>query len=398
MNPEQRTQESGKTLAIQRSESELVGKARPLFVCGCDRSGTTAFADYLNHHQEILLCQERYKETSLSRITPDLFAFERILEFRPEETKKPPDLFDLFAFEGGLEFRPGEAEKRIRKKRELFVRYHMELLAKKDPAKLKWIGDKYPPYVRDMGMLAGNNPGARFIVLYRPIEEVAESWDIRAKDQADHWLRSYGGEQAVEIWNKALRKTREFVTSSPVPRVLIVSYDDFFYRNEAVVPLISGFLGLELGETVTKAWREASLEYEGRRRRKEQLSEEQRSFIQKSADREAEEWVLKRIERQWGEPEIYAEQSTEATLASLDKIEARMWQLQQRVKELEFTKYDLARERGELRKAQRKAQRTAGRLQQRLEAVEASRTRQLMKMLHRATVEILNLGRNKGSS
>jgi hypothetical protein len=157
-------------------------------------------------------------------------------------------------------------------------------------------------------------------------------------------------------------------------------------------------LDLKLGESVTKAWREASLGYEGRRRRKEQLSDKQRSFIQERADRDAEDWVLERIERQWGEPEIYTEQSTEASLASLDKIEARMWQLQRRVKELKRIRYDLTRERGELRKAQRKVQRTARRLQQRLEAEEASRTRQLIKMLHRAKVEILNLGRNRGSS
>ena len=45
----------------QASESGLLERARPLFVCGCARSGTTAFGDYLNQHPEVLLCQERYK-------------------------------------------------------------------------------------------------------------------------------------------------------------------------------------------------------------------------------------------------------------------------------------------------------------------------------------------------
>ncbi len=375
MNLGKGTEKTGEALQAPLSaKSELAGKARPLFVCGCDRSGTTAFADYLNRHQEILICQERYKRTRPKSITSDHFTFERILDFRPEETKRP--MWKL----------------------RLSAKYHTELLAKKDPAKLKWIGDKLPFYVRWMDVLAENNPGARFIVLYRPIEEVVESWESRAKDPDDYWEDDLGAEAAVKTWNMALRKTREFIESSPAPRLLIIGYHDFFYRNEAVVPLVSRFLGLEFDEPVTRAWREASLQFEGGRRHKKPLSEEQRSFIQARADRDAEEWVLERIERQWGEPEIYAEQSTEATLASLDKVEARMWQLQQRVKELEYIKYDLARQRRELRKGQRKAQQTARRLQQRLEAVEASRTRKLMKMLHRAKVEILNLGRNRGSS
>src|SRR5215204_2369045 len=112
------------------SESELSRNVRPLFVVGCPRSGTTAFADYLNQHPEILVCQERYKRIPWERVTRNLFTFERISEFRPEEMKFPP-LGDL----------------------EGWVKYHTEMLARKDPANLKWIGDKIPNYVRDMALL-----------------------------------------------------------------------------------------------------------------------------------------------------------------------------------------------------------------------------------------------------
>jgi hypothetical protein len=57
-------------------------------------------------------------------------------------------------FRGGPGVQAGRGGKAYTEKRELFVRYHMELLAKKDPAKLKWIGDKYPHYVKNMGVLA----------------------------------------------------------------------------------------------------------------------------------------------------------------------------------------------------------------------------------------------------
>jgi Sulfotransferase family len=284
LNSGQETDKRGKVRTKWTSISESSEKARPLFVCGCARSGTTAFADYLNHHQEVLICQERYKMgVPRERIAPDLFTFERILDFKPKETEKP-------IWKNGREF---------------FVKYHTELLAKKDPARLRWIGDKGPFYVRCIDVLAGNNPGAHFIVLYRPIEEVVESWEARAKDPDDHWASNRGTEEAVKVWNVALRKTQEFVESSLAPRVLIISYHDFFYQNESIVPLVSRFLGLKFDESVSRAWREASLEFESGRRRKEPLTEEQRVFIQEHADRAAEAWVLDRIEKQWREPELH---------------------------------------------------------------------------------------------
>lgn len=221
--------------------------------------------------------------------------------------------------------------------------------------------------------------------MYRPIEEVAESWEARAKNPDDHWRSGRDYKLAVEIWNLALQRTREFIESSPAPRVLIISYHDFFYRNEAVVPQISRFLGLEFDESLTRAWREACLKFESRRRQKKLLSEEQRSFIQKHADRAAEAWVLERIERQWREPGLYAEESTEAALASLDRIEAKMWRLQLRVEQLEK---DLACEN-------QRPTRLIRSLEKQLESIQSSRSRKLTKTLHRIKARVSRrLGRS----
>ena len=170
------------------------------------------------------------------------------------------------------------------------------------------------------------------MVLYRPLEEVAESWDARAKDPDDPWRGERGVEMSVEVWNAAMQKTREFIQSSPAPRALVIGYHDFFYRNEAVVPQISRFLGREFDESITGAWREASSGFESGRRRKEPLSEEHLAFIREHADQEAEGWVLDRIEKQWTDPGLYVEEDPEAALSSLDQIEARMWRLRQQAK------------------------------------------------------------------
>jgi hypothetical protein len=243
--------------------------ARPLFVAGCQRSGTTAFTEYLNQHPRILLGLERYRRIPARTITPELFTFERILDYEGEETIRPKAYYD-------------------------------ELLAKKDEKKLVWVGDKNPNYVLHLDVLSKNNPGAHFIVLYRPVEEVAESWEVASSNPNDPWRRRENGfERGVQIWNRALQKVQEFMEKGTNPKVLIVSYHDFFYRNEVCVPLISRFLNVEFDETVRRTWKEMSARFEKERRTKKPLTGERAEFIRENKDQAAEEWILRRIEEQW---------------------------------------------------------------------------------------------------
>lgn len=244
---------------------------KPLFIVGSPRSGTTGLADYLNEHEEILLCRERYKYGPRN-VTPDLFTFERILDY-------------------------GERETNISRE------YHANLLANKDPAKLKWVGDKYPSYIRRLRRVSKDSPGARFIVLYRPIEEVAESFQARADDPRDHWPSDNGFELGVQLWNSALKYARNFVENTRNPNVLIVSYHDFFRQNEPCVQLISRFLDVEFGESIRQRWRVMSRGFENQSRRKEALNEEQAAFIREIKDHVAEEWILSFMEKQRNEPE-----------------------------------------------------------------------------------------------
>lgn len=114
---------------------------------------------------------------------------------------------------------------------------------------MKWIRDKNPNYVRRLELVAGNNPGARFVVMHRPIEEVAESWEAIAEAPSDHW-------------NLALRNTRRFVGNSSAPRILVINYHDFLHRTDCVIPLVSRFLELELDKFVTRAWADMILEFQ----------------------------------------------------------------------------------------------------------------------------------------
>jgi len=217
-----------------------------------------------------LVCRERYKFIP-KKITPELFTFERILDYREGETNLPRE-------------------------------YHANLLGKKEPGKVEWIGDKAPGYVKSLGALQKNNPNARFVVMHPPIEEVAESYDERSKSPDDPWL---GGKDGFEIglidWNVAMNNTRDFIEAGMGRRTLIIDYRDFFERNETCIPLVSRFLGIEFDDRIRDVWRRLTRNFEKERRPKDSLSEEQKATLQKRKDHAAEEWALDRIQKQWDE-------------------------------------------------------------------------------------------------
>lgn len=251
---------------------------RPLFVAGASRSGTTALMEYLNEIEEVMVCRERYKHIP-EKIDPSLLTFERILDYEPMQS-------------GGETNIPRE--------------YHVDLLARKDPAKLKWIGDKQPAHPRRFKAIADNNPGAHFIITHRPIEEVVESFEDRAKNLEDPWIGVKDGlKMDVAAWNSALRGTREYLENDPEPNGLILACHDFFYRNEKCAPLLSRFLEMDFADETLETWAKTSREFEGRRREKEPMTEEKAAYIEEHKDHEAEAWVLDRIERQWDEPRLY---------------------------------------------------------------------------------------------
>ena len=248
----------------------LAPGARPgrLFVAGCQRSGTTAFTDYLNVHPEILVSQERYKFVPPREVGPGLFTLERLLDHRPGET-------DAW--------------------REDLTR---RIVAGKAPGRLRWIGDKNPSYVRRLGLLADNNQGARFLVLHRPLDEVAESFEARASDRGDHWPSENGFEKAIEVWNAALEHTRSFVAARGSDSLRIVDYRRFAADPGALAPLLSDFLEIDLDGAVTAAWAARSRDFTSTRRLKRSLSTTQQGLIREGKDLALEAWALDYIERQ----------------------------------------------------------------------------------------------------
>lgn len=237
---------------------------RPLFVAGIpQRSGTTAFADYLNMHPQILLTIERYKYGPRP-ITPDLFTFERILDYREGETDGPRER-------------------------------HVRLLSRKDPERLKWIGDKRPAHHRRYEELLEHNPGAHFIVMYRSVEEIAVSFNARARRPGDSWWAE--SDEAVKRWNRALRLTHRFVAAKP--NLLIVPYHAFFQQDPVCLEGIQRFLGVRFGQRLRKAWATKSAQHAGKERDHTPLTDEELAYVREQKNERLERWIERRIAAQY---------------------------------------------------------------------------------------------------
>lgn len=327
---------------------------RPLFVTGCQRSGTTAFAEYLNDHPEVLVCRERYKYIP-RQVTFDHFSFERILKYSKSETNVPEEQF-------------------------------VQLLSRKDPARLKWLGDKNPDYYKLFRRLLRQNPGAHFIVLYRPLEEVAESFESRAKDPKDHWPVHYDFERAIMLWNLALTRTREFIESDQGGNVLIIDYHDFFYRNKTCAPLISRFLDLELDDTVLESWRNRSMRFGRTRRRKNELNKEQISLIQNNKDHAVEKWILNRIERQSSAPELFLAKHSSAPLPSPQRSGPK--DQEQHIEDLRRRLKVACRKADELARQNCRLIRKRQELEEQLRAIQSSRSWRLLRALGRVKARL----------
>ena len=338
-----------------------------LYIGGPSRSGTTALTSYLNRHPEVLICRERFKWIPRKDVTPKVFTYDRIMDF-----------------EDGYEKRDTARRKQV----------HEDLVHRKNPDELRWMGDKYPGYVRTLDKLSENNPGASFILTYRPIEEVAESFEARSRNPEDAWLGGRDGFQlGIEAWNEAMRRTADFLDSGVNPNVLIVSYHDFFYRNEECLPLISRFLDLEFDESVLRAWREESQGFESERREKEPVNEEQRALIDEHADREAEAYVLRRIEQQYEEFDLYPPEAARLLVDERRRFAARIARERGAAK-ASGQKLESRDERIEvLQRENEKLARRARNLEQQMRAVRSSRSWRVLGVLSAVRKQVLEDGR-----
>jgi len=194
-----------------------------LFIGGVARSGTSALCEMLNCHPEIAMGMERYKSLAangeLFSRAESLFVKEKFFDFEPCETNVP--------MVGG-------------KYDELYRDMERKF------QKVTYVGDKVPSYYKHVDRLMDSFPGAKIIIIWRALVDVAMSWERRSKDTSS-WPSINGMEAAAKEWSVAMDtiiQARENHRGS----LVLLDYEDVFKVGNPIPKRLINWLGLEMTE------------------------------------------------------------------------------------------------------------------------------------------------------
>jgi hypothetical protein len=214
--PDTVSEDSSSSNEPEASPAVALADRRFVFLCGVPRSGTTAFADLMNRHEKIAVGVERFKSLTMNGATnelfgPDLFEKQRFFDFRPTDTNVRAD--DIY-----------------RRMQERFD-------------SVQWVGDKVPRYYTKLPAIYERFPDPVVFYIVRDIRSVANSWNIRAHNEKDHWPRENDYKAAVVEWNKGNVTALRWVRKQP-ENFHVIAYDDLFPRGIDLVGAILDRLNL----------------------------------------------------------------------------------------------------------------------------------------------------------
>ncbi len=218
----------------------------PIFVVGVERSGTTLLSFMLSAHSEIAIPYESHFITHFAQTRSDAsnFAtpearrklFADILGGRHVKNWHPRvDLGDLAL---------GNATDLSHAISELFTTYARKA------GKTRW-GDKTPSYLRDLDVLNGLFPTAKFIHIIRDGRDVAMSLLAMEWGPPDYL-------SALNKWNGSVEIARKMLAMLPSERWLELRFEDLVLSPEANIRRICGFLNVDFEPKMidgyTKDW------------------------------------------------------------------------------------------------------------------------------------------------
>lgn len=182
---------------------------RQLFICGANRSGTTALARLLNANPGVVVGIERYRKRLMQLTDGDhrsLFSKQRFFTYMADDTNVD--------FNAAY---PEETESARRK-------FDTAL----------YIGDKVPQLYRRLQHIEAAFPDCRVLYIVRDPVHVAMSWQRRAEAQNDPWPQRNGYQQAVVEWNESIRFAMK-ATKHLGNRLTYLSYERLFGQRRYLV-------------------------------------------------------------------------------------------------------------------------------------------------------------------
>lgn len=208
-----------------------------LFVCGIQRSGTTALANLVNWHSEVCVCIERFRNlmrnNKIEQFTPDRFELDKLLDFSDDATNLTPE------------------------KSERFHGFYESVRANYE--QLKFVGDKVPNNHRFIESIHKKFERAKFLFIVRDIHDTACSWQARAEREGDGWPETKTAEKAVAPWNDCNRVFLKMKLAYP-DACHVVGYEQFFDGDAddlSPVDQLTDFLKLNAEERLYSAFTNA---------------------------------------------------------------------------------------------------------------------------------------------
>lgn len=230
-----------------------------LFIGGPPRSGTTALAHLLNRHPKIAIGIERYKylyrdAARNKQIDGSLFEAPRFFDIREIETNV---------------------------KSHAYKNFH-ELQRKFD--QVYYRGDKLPGVFKLQPALDRGLRRTRYVFIYRDIERVCSSWNVRAHDEGDQWPVENDYRVAVQRINTEFRRVLPLATAKP-KKFILVNYEQLFgEQGQIVLTALLDRLGLRPHPAITNYLQQNLETYRSLQTKPLQLDDEQRRFIQTEFD------------------------------------------------------------------------------------------------------------------
>lgn len=191
-----------------------------IFVCGVGRSGTSALTELLNHHPDVVVGFERYKNRYKDVKKPDdlsvLFREDRFFGYQPEDTNNTIE--------------NGKYDEDYRRMRQRFP-------------SAQFVGDKMPGLYRRFRWMERIAPGAHVVHIVRDPVEVANSWNGRVA-RGGGWSAANDHTKAVEEWNFALKETLQTLEAGKL-KIGVVRYEQLFDSDDDTPHRLIAWLGLK---------------------------------------------------------------------------------------------------------------------------------------------------------
>lgn len=236
-----------------------------LFICGCDRSGTTALVKLLNSHPHLCIGMERYKgllknEKRLNTLGAPRFEKANFFDIKSEETNIKWDHF----------YKPLEEK------------YDSSV----------YVGDKVPRYFQFYPYLRKTFEEAKHIFIIRDPYEVASSWKARANDDSDvNWPSGNGVKRSIAVWNHSLKLLYKQIKEENL-NVLVLSYNALFSGKRGELDKVISYLELDSSIELDSTFEKMTSSWASRTEKPLLLTDHERDFVEENANFKLSKHIL----------------------------------------------------------------------------------------------------------